>query len=141
MTKQAKVIGHNLKYDRSVLLNHGVELKGILHDTMLESYVCNSVASRHDLDTLCEKYLDHTNIHFEDVAGKGAKQITFDQVELDTALDYAAEDADMVLQLHQVFWKELQQKKKLKQKELYETIELPMLKVLSEMERNGVSTG
>ena len=135
---KAKIIGHNLKYDRSVLLNHGVALNGIQHDTMLESYVCNSVASRHDLDTLCEKYLDHTNIHFEDVAGKGAKQITFDQVELDIALDYAAEDADMVLRLHQKFWKELQQKKKAKQKELYQTIELPMLKVLSNIERNGV---
>ena len=136
--QNAKIIGHNLKYDRSVLLNHGVELNGIQHDTMLESYVCNSVASRHDLDTLCERYLDHSNIHFEDVAGKGVKQITFDQVELDKALDYAAEDADMVLRLHNVFWKELQQKKKIKQKELYETIELPMLKVLSNVERNGV---
>ena len=134
--KQAKIIGHNLKYDRSVLLNHGIELNGIQHDTMLESYVCNSVASRHDLDTLCEKYLDHTNIHFEDVAGKGAKQITFDRVGLDVALDYAAEDADMVLRLHQEFWRELQQKTK--QKKLYETIELPMLKVLSNVERNGV---
>ena len=135
---KVKIIGHNLKYDRSVLLNHGIQLDGIQHDTMLESYVCNSVASRHDLDTLCEKHLEHINIHFEDVAGKGAKQITFDQVELDSALDYAAEDADMVLRLHQVFWKELQQKKKAKQKELYETIELPMLKVLSNIERNGV---
>ena len=136
--KKAKIIGHNLKFDRSVLLNHGIELNGIQHDTMLQSYVCNSVASRHDLDTLCEKYLDHRNIHFEDVAGKGAKQITFDQVELDVALDYAAEDADMVLRLHQEFWQELQQKKKAKQKELYQSIELPMLKVLSNIERNGV---
>jgi len=133
---KAKIIGHNLKYDRSVLLNHGIQLDGIQHDTMLESYVCNSVASRHDLDTLCEKHLQHTNIHFEDVAGKGVKQITFDQVDLGVALDYAAEDADMVLRLHQVFWSELT--KKNKQKELYETIELPMLKVLSNIERNGV---
>jgi len=135
---KVKIIGHNLKYDRSVLLNHDINLDGIQHDTMLESYVCNSVASRHDLDTLCEKHLEHINIHFEDVAGKGAKQITFDQVDLETALNYAAEDADMVLRLHQVFWKELQQKKKTKQKELYESIELPMLKVLSNIERNGV---
>ncbi len=135
-TSTAKIIGHNLKYDRSVLLNHGIRLDGIQHDTMLESYVCNSVASRHDLDTLCEKHLQHTNIHFEDVAGKGAKQITFDQVDLDIARDYAAEDADMVLRLHQEFWSELSKKKK--QKELYETIELPMLKVLSNIERNGV---
>ncbi len=133
---KAKIIGHNLKYDRSVLLNHGIQLDGIQHDTMLESYVCNSVASRHDLDTLCEKHLQHTNIHFEDVAGKGVKQITFDQVDLSVALDYAAEDADMVLRLHQEFWSELTKKKK--QKELYETIELPMLKVLSNIERNGV---
>ncbi len=131
-----KIIGHNLKYDRSVLLNHGIQLDGIRHDTMLESYVCNSVASRHDLDTLCEKHLQHSNIKFEDVAGKGAKQITFDQVDVDIARDYAAEDADMVLRLHQEFWSELVKKKK--QKELYETIELPMLKVLSNIERNGV---
>ncbi|MEM7401848.1 MAG: DNA polymerase I [Pseudomonadota bacterium] len=136
--KKAKIIGHNLKYDRSVLLNHNIQLDGIQHDTMLESYVCNSVASRHDLDTLCEKHLDHKNIHFEDVAGKGAKQITFDQVELDTALNYAAEDADMVLRLHDIFWSELQEKKKAKQKELYTNIELPMLEVLSNVERNGV---
>ncbi len=136
--KKAKIIGHNLKYDRSVLLNHNIQLNGIQHDTMLESYVCNSVASRHDLDTLCEKHLDHKNIHFEDVAGKGAKQITFDQVELDTALNYAAEDADMVLRLHDVFWSELQEKKKAKQKELYTNIELPILQVLSNVERNGV---
>lgn len=134
--KEAKIIGHNLKYDRSVLLNHGIKLDGIQHDTMLESYVCNSVASRHDLDTLCEKHLQHSNIHFEDVAGKGVKQITFDQVDLDVARDYAAEDADMVLRLHQEFWSELTRKEK--QKELYETIELPMLKVLSNIERNGV---
>jgi len=136
--KAAKIIGHNLKYDRSVLLNHGIELNGIQHDTMLESYVCNSTASRHDLDTLCEKHLSHSNIHFEDVAGKGTKQITFDQVALEQAVDYAAEDADMVLRLHNVFWAELEQKAKNKQKELYQTIELPMLKVLSNIERNGV---
>ncbi len=136
--KQAKIIGHNLKYDRSVLLNHNIRLDGIKYDTMLESYVCNSVASRHDLDTLCEKHLNHTNIHFEDVAGKGAKQITFDQVELEVAVDYAAEDADMVLRLHQIFWDELAQKQNSKQKDLYLNIEVPMLKVLSNIERNGV---
>ena len=136
--KTAKIIGHNLKYDRSVLLNHNIKLNGIQHDTMLQSYVCNSIASRHDLDTLCEKHLSHSNIHFEDVAGKGAKQITFDQVELEQAVNYAAEDADMVLRLHKVFWSELKQKAKHKQKELYQNIELPMLKVLSNIERNGV---
>ena len=133
-----KIIGHNLKYDRSVLANHSINLNGIQHDTMLQSYVCNSVASRHDLDTLCEKHLDHTNIHFEDVAGKGVNQITFDQVDIKQAVDYAAEDADMVLRLHEIFWSELEQKNKSKQKALYEDIELPMLKVLSNVERNGV---
>ena len=137
-SKPPKIIGHNLKYDRSVLKNHGVSMDGIQHDTMLESYVCNSVASRHDLDTLSEKYLEHSNIHFEDVAGKGVKQITFDQVALEQAVDYAAEDADMVLRLHQIFNAELNQKKKAKQKQLYQRIELPMLTVLSNVERNGV---
>jgi len=136
--RQAKIIGHNLKYDRNVLLNHNIRLDGILYDTMLESYVCNSVASRHDLDTLCEKHLSHTNIHFEDVAGKGTKQITFNQVKLEVAVDYAAEDADMVLRLHQIFWDELKQKQKSKLKDLYLNIEVPMLKVLSNIERNGV---
>ncbi len=133
---QAKIIGHNLKYDRSVLLNHDVHLDGIGHDTMLQSYVCNSVASRHDLDTLCERHLNHINIHFEDVAGKGRKQVTFDQVELEKAAEYAAEDADMTLRLHHIFWSELKQKSR--QKALYLDVELPMLKVLSDIERHGV---
>ena len=133
--KQAKV-GHNLKYDQSVLARHGVELQGIAHDTMLESYIFNSTASRHDLDTLCELHLDHKNIKFEEVAGKGAKQITFNQVELDVALDYAAEDADMSLQLHEFFWPQLEKLKK--QANLYRNIEVPMVSVLSRLERNGV---
>jgi len=132
---QAK-LGHNLKYDRSVLLNHGIELAGIAHDTMLESYVLNSTASRHDMDTLCEKHLGHENIHFEDVAGKGAKQLTFNQVGLEEASPYAAEDADMTLRLHHHFWPQL---KRLKgQRELYENIEIPLLPILSHIERNGV---
>ena len=134
----ARIIGHNLKYDRNVLLNHGIQLDAIRDDTMLESYVCNSVASRHDLDTLCEKHLQYSTIHFEEVAGKGSKQITFDQVELEHALKYAAEDADMVLRLHQVFSSQLAQTHQAKQKELYRNIELPMVKVLSTIERNGV---
>ena len=134
-SKQAKV-GHNLKYDQSVLARHGVHLKGILHDTMLESYILNSTASRHDLDTLCELHLGHKNIKFEDVAGKGAKQKTFNQVELEVALDYAAEDADLCLQLHQYFWPQLEKLKR--QTELYTTIEIPMISVLSRLERNGV---
>ncbi len=129
-------VGHNLKYDKSVLARHGVILAGIQHDTMLESYVVNSIGSRHDLDTLCELYLDHKNIKFEDVAGKGAKQITFNQVPLEVALDYAAEDADMSLQLHQHFWPQLSELER--QKSLYQKIEIPMLSVLSRLECNGV---
>ena len=132
---QAKV-GHNLKYDQSVLARHGIQLKGILHDTMLESYVLNSTASRHDLDTLCELHLGHKNIKFEDVAGKGAKQKTFNQVDLDVALDYAAEDADLCLQLHQSLWPQLEKLKR--QAELYNSVEIPMISVLSRLERNGV---
>ena len=97
-------VGHNLKYDLSVLARHGIEFTGIQHDTMLESYVLNSTASRHDLDTLCELHLEHKNIKFEQVAGKGAKQITFNQVPLEQAVEYAAEDADMTLRLHQFFF-------------------------------------
>jgi DNA polymerase-1 len=129
-------LGHHLKYDRNVLANHGIELNGIAHDTMLESYVLNSTASRHDLDTLCERHLDHRNIHFEDVAGSGAKQVTFDQVGLDEATDYAAEDADMVLRLHRVLWPQLESSGP--PAEVYREIELPLVPVLSRMERKGV---
>ncbi len=131
-----KKLGHNLKYDRNVLANHGITFTGIAHDTMLESYVINSTANRHDLDTLCEKYLHHTNIHFEEVAGKGTKQLTFDKVQIDKATAYAAEDADMALRLHQEFWPQIRSLKA--QRELYESIEVPLIEVLSTMERNGV---
>ena len=130
-------LGHNLKYDQSVLANHDIDLQGIRHDTMLESYVVNSTASRHDLDTLCERHLGHTNIHFEDVAGKGKNQITFNQVSLDEAVPYAAEDADMTLRLHHYFWPQLEQLPE--QLDLYETLEVPLVGVLSRMERVGVS--
>lgn len=133
--KIAKV-GHNLKYDQSVLARQDVNLVGIQHDTMLESYIVNSTGSRHDLDTLCELHLDHKNIKFEDVAGKGAKQITFNQVPLEVAVDYAAEDADMSLQLHHFFWPQLAEQNK--QTNLYQEIEIPMVSVLSRLERNGV---
>lgn len=133
--KIAKV-GHNLKYDQSVLSRHNINLAGIQHDTMLESYIVNSTGSRHDLDTLSELYLGHKNIKFVEVAGKGAKQITFNQVSLDVALDYAAEDADMSLQLHQYFWPQLSKLEK--QQTLYRSIEVPMLSVLSRLECNGV---
>ncbi len=129
-------LGHNLKYDRNVLANHGITLTGIAHDTMIQSYVINSTANRHDLDTLCEKYLDHINIHYEDVAGKGSKQLTFNQVPLERAVPYAAEDADMALRLHHFFWPDLE--KLDAQCTLYENIEVPLIEVLSRMERNGV---
>ena len=129
-------VGHNLKYDQSVLARYDVNLAGIKHDTMLESYIVNSTASRHDLDTLCELHLNHNNIKFEEVAGKGVKQITFNQVPLDIALEYAAEDADMSLQLHHYFWPQLSALEK--QTALYQKIELPMVSVLSKLERNGV---
>jgi len=129
-------LGHHLKYDRNVLANHGIRLDGIAYDSMLESYVLDSTASRHDLDSLCRKYLGHTNIKFEDVAGKGAKQLTFNQVPLETAVPYAAEDADMTLRLHQVLWPRLSQHEKLKS--LFEDLERPLVYVLSDMERTGV---
>ena len=129
-------LGHHLKYDRNVLLNHGIRLRGIAYDSMLESYVLDSTASRHDLDSLCEKYLSHTNIKFEEVAGKGAKQLTFDQVPLEQAAPYAAEDADMTLRLHRLFWPRLAAEPALKA--LLEDLEVPLLEVLAEMERHGV---
>ncbi|MCK4708646.1 MAG: DNA polymerase I, partial [Gammaproteobacteria bacterium] len=128
-------VGQNLKYDKHVLLNHGIELQGISDDSMLESYVVDST-SRHDMDTLALKYLSHTTIHFEDVAGKGAKQITFDKVELDKAGPYAAEDADITLQLHQVLHEKLMADEKLMK--VYREIELPLIDVLQRMEYTGV---
>lgn len=129
-------LGHHLKYDRNVLLNHGIHLRGIAYDSMLESYLLDSTASRHDLDSLCQKYLSHTNIKFADVAGKGSKQLTFDQVPLEQAVPYAAEDADMTLRLHRLFWPRLAAEPALKT--LFEDCELPLLEVLAEVERNGV---
>lgn len=129
-------LGHHLKYDRSVLANHGVALNGIAYDSMLESYIVDSTASRHDLDSLCQKYLGHTNIKFEEVAGKGAKQLTFNQVPLETAAPYAAEDADMTLRLHQKLWPKLEAIPRLR--ELYETLECPLIPVLGDIERTGV---
>ena len=134
-------VGQNLKYDRSVLLNHGIELKGIIHDTMLESYVLDSVANRHDMDTLCSKHLDHQTIKFEDIAGKGKKQLTFNQITLEEATPYAAEDADVTLRLHNFFApqiKALKNDKAPNQEKLYREIEIPLLKVLSDIERTGV---
>ncbi len=129
-------IGQNLKYDMSVLANHGIGLQGIAHDTMLESYVLDSTASRHDMDSLALKYLGHKTIHFEDIAGKGAKQLGFDQVPLETAGPYAAEDAEVTLRLHQAFWPRLEQQPGLAR--LYQEIEIPLVPVLSRLERQGV---
>ncbi len=129
-------LGHNLKYDRNILLNHGIELNGIRHDTMLQSYVLDSTAGRHDLDSLALKYLDYTTIHFEDVAGKGAKQLSFNQVTVETAAEYAAEDADITLRLHNRLWPQLSADNRLRN--LYEQIEVPLIPVLSRMERTGV---
>jgi len=129
-------VGQNLKYDMSVLANHGITLRGVTFDTMLESYVLDSTATRHDMDSLALKYLNRNTIHFEDVAGKGAKQITFDQVPVSVAGPYAAEDADVTLQLHQTLWPQLEKEPRLV--ELFRDIELPLLSVLSRIERNGV---
>jgi DNA polymerase-1 len=129
-------LGHNLKYDRNVLVNHDIRLQGIAYDSMLESYVLDSTASRHDLDSLCQKYLSHSNIKFEDVAGKGVRQLSFNQVPLETASPYAAEDADMTLRLHRHFWPRLSAQPRLRA--LFEELEMPLLNVLSDMERNGV---
>jgi len=129
-------VGQNLKYDMSVLANHDITLRGVAFDTMLESYVLDSTATRHDMDSLALKYLNRNTIHFEDVAGKGAKQITFDQVPVSVAGPYAAEDADVTLQLHQTLWPRLEKEPRLAG--LFRDIELPLLTVLSHIERNGV---
>ncbi len=133
--KQLKV-GQNLKYDMSVLANHGIELRGIAYDTMLESYVADSTATRHDMDSLAKKYLGLDTIKFEDVAGKGAKQITFNQVALEQAVPYAAEDADITLRLHHKIWPTIADEPSLA--ELFQQIEMPLVPVLSRIERTGV---
>jgi len=129
-------VGQNLKYDQSVLARHGIALRGIRFDTMLESYIVNSVASRHDMDSLSLKYLGHKTIGFEDIAGKGAKQITFNQIALEQASPYAAEDADVTLRLHQTLWPQLEQHSGLLQ--VFRDIEMPLVPILSKMERTGV---
>lgn len=128
-------VGQNLKYDKSVLANHGVNLQGIAFDTMLESYCLNSTANRHNMDTLAKIHLDHENIHFEDIAGKGAKQLTFNQIPLETAGPYAAEDADITLRLHQSLWPRLEQEEG--PCRVFQDLELGLLPVLSRIERQG----
>jgi DNA polymerase-1 len=131
-----KKVGQHLKYDKNVLANYDINLQGIAFDTMLESYVLNSVATRHDMNSLAEMYLGQTTIHFEDIAGKGAKQITFNQIPLDKAAPYAAEDADITLRLHEVIWKRLSEEKDLV--DVFKEIELPLAPVLAKMEQFGV---
>ncbi len=132
-----KKVGQHLKYDAHVLANYGIHLKGIQFDTMLESYVLNSVASRHDMDSLASYYLDTKTTKFEEVAGKGAKQITFDKVEISIAGPYAAEDADITLRLHQTLWAQLNANDKADLKTVFEDIELPLVNVLTKIEANG----
>ncbi|KZX55518.1 DNA polymerase I [Vibrio sp. HI00D65] len=132
---QAKV-GQNLKYDMSVLARYGIEMKGIKHDTMLASYVFNSVGGKHDMDSLALRFLQHSCISFEQIAGKGKKQLTFNQIELDEASPYAAEDADVTLRLHNRLMENIQQDEKLKA--IYEEIEVPLIPVMSRIERTGV---
>jgi DNA polymerase-1 len=129
-------VGQNLKYDMSVLARYAIELRGIAFDTMLESYVLDSTATRHDMDSLARKYLDYETIHFEDIAGKGKKQLTFNLVELDQAAPYAAEDADICLRLHQTLWPRLATEGSLAK--LLQDLEVRLIPVLSRMERNGV---
>lgn len=133
---QLKKVGQNLKYDMSILANVGITLKGVAFDTMLESYVFNSVASKHNMDDLALKYLGHKNISFEEIAGKGAKQLTFNQIPLETAGPYAAEDADITLRLHQHLWPRLEKASDLAS--VFTDIELPLLTILSQIERGGV---
>ncbi|MGD1394123.1 DNA polymerase I [Vibrio harveyi] len=132
---QAKV-GQNLKYDASVLARYGIEMKGIKHDTMLASYVYNSVGGKHDMDSLALRFLQHSCISFEQIAGKGKNQLTFNQIELDEASPYAAEDADVTLRLHNRLFANIEQDEKLKT--VYEEIEMPLVPVLSRIERTGV---
>ncbi|MGB5166050.1 MAG: DNA polymerase I, partial [Woeseiaceae bacterium] len=132
---QAKV-GHHLKYDAHVLARHGIALRGMKFDSMLESYVLNSVATRHDMDSTARHYLGRETIHYEDVAGKGAKQLTFNQVDLETAAPYAAEDADITLQLHLKIREQLEAIDSLRA--VYDDIEQPLVPVLLAMEETGV---
>lgn len=129
-------VGQNLKYDRGILANYGIELRGIAFDTMLESYILDSVAGRHDMDSLSDRWLKHKTITFEEIAGKGKNQLTFNQIALEEAGRYAAVDADVTLQLHLKMWPELQQNEG--PLNVFKNIEMPLVPVLSRVERNGV---
>lgn len=134
--EKIRKIGQNLKFDRGIMENYGVELRGIAFDTMLESYVLNSVAGRHDMDSLADRHLNYKTTTFEDIAGKGKKQLTFNQIPLEEAANYAAEDADITLLLHQALYPQLEAEKSLLH--VYQDIEMPLVPVLSRMERTGV---
>ncbi|GKW17824.1 DNA polymerase I [Pectobacterium carotovorum subsp. carotovorum] len=129
-------IGQNLKFDKGVMQRYDIDLRGIAFDTMLESYVLDSVAGRHDMDSLAERYLNHKTITFEEIAGKGKNQLTFNQIALEQAGPYAAEDADVTLHLHQKLWGKLQPHADLCQ--VFQTIDMPLVPVLSRIERTGV---
>ena len=133
---QRQKLGHHLKYDAHVLANYGIELRGMRYDSMLESYVLNSTATNHNLDSTAEKYLGVKTIRYEDVAGRGARQLTFNQVPVDRAAEYSAEDADVTLQLHRALWSRIEAVPTLKR--LYEEIEQPLVDVLKRMEEDGV---
>ncbi len=129
-------VGQHMKYDMNVLKIYGIELHGVQHDTMLESYILDSTATRHDMNSLAEKYLGVQTVHFEDIAGKGKKQLTFNQIPLDVAGHYAAEDADITLRLHQVLWQKLEKCEG--QASVYRDIEIPLIPILSRIETTGV---
>lgn len=128
-------VGQHLKYDANVLANYQIELSGIKYDTMLESYIFNSTGSRHDMNSLAQRFLDHKTVSFEDIAGKGAKQKTFNQIDLEEAAFYAAEDADITLRLHQAIWPQLEQTPSLVS--VFNDIECPLVPVLAKMEQTG----
>ncbi len=134
--EKALKVGQNLKFDMSLLARYGIEMRGIAYDTMLESYVLDSVGGRHDMDSLADRYLGHKTITFEEIAGKGKNQLTFNQIELEQAAPYAAEDADVTLQLHLAMWPQLKQSAELLT--VFNEIEMPLLPVLSHIERTGV---
>jgi len=135
-SSKIKKIGQNLKYDANVLSHYDIKLQGVAFDTMIESYCYNSVATRHNMDALALKYLDYKTVHFEDIAGKGAKQLTFNQIDIEKAGHYAAEDADITLRLHQAIFPALKQLPK--QLSVYNDIEIPLMPVLAQMEQTGV---
>ncbi|MCU6676444.1 DNA polymerase I [Leclercia tamurae] len=134
--EKALKVGQNLKFDRGILQNYGIELRGIAFDTMLESYILDSVAGRHDMDSLSDRWLKHKTVTFEQIAGKGKNQLTFNQIALEEAGHYAAEDADVTLQLHLKMWPKLQ--KDAGPLNVFQNIEMPLVPVLSRIERNGV---